>query len=676
MSEVLVCPKCKIALTRKGKSFCCDNCRLECALVDGIYDFIGDRGPYWGEIPPEEMEETLRCATLKGWRAAATELGFKYPGRNEYILSNARIDWLFHCLDFTKTKSCLDLGSGWGTIAFGLARYYDEVWSLEAVRERIAFQRIRQQQDRIDNIRFVRADWLRLPFPDNHFDLVVANGVLEWVGLSDYSRDPREVQADFLREVKRVLKPGGCLYLGTENRFGLPFLMGGRDHSGLPFTSLLPRKLANLAVKLWGKAGEYRQWARMEKWTDYRTYTYSFWGYQKMLKEAGFDHVAPYWTLSYNNPKYAGKFDGESFAFLLRLLAKNTRGVKDAKSILVFLGAHLPKWVIRLGLPLICPSFLIYAYKEERQKPFESELLRLGEPISSYMKVGGSHSTTSKITYFLLKCGNPYSVLKFPRFKAGVPYLDKEEARMAQFNRLEIGKEVIGPVTVFVEPPISGIRPRPHNISHSRKVLGWLLDFQHKTQQGYWNFESLEARIRVLRDFLSRVPISHEVRARAKQRIELFAKRLQQVRLPVTAEHGDLSPANTLIGDDGRVYVMDWEFYQEQGEPLFDFVFFFCIHSPGAMSKTLPGQPGAKGRYSSILETLISEFAKGNGLPPELILDAVPYVILRCLYRATAETDNKHLDITRYLRLFDLWDKVYLHNSAAYTRHTSNSPVE
>src|SRR4030065_2206102 len=104
---------------------------------------------------------------------------------------------------------------------------------MESVRQRVSFQHIRQQQEHVRNIRFVRADWLRLPFPDNSFDLVVANGVLEWLGLSDYSRNPRQVQQEFLKEARRVLKPGGCLYVGTENRFGISFFAGARDHSGL-----------------------------------------------------------------------------------------------------------------------------------------------------------------------------------------------------------------------------------------------------------------------------------------------------------------------------------------------------------------------------------------------------------------------------------------------------------
>jgi len=672
MPESVVCPVCKLGLTQKGKTLCCEQCELEGTYDEGIYDFIGNYGPYWGEILPEEMEGVLQRARVKGWRVAATEIGFKYPRRNEYILSNARIDWLFHCLDFSKTGACLDLGSGWGAIAFGLAKYYDEVWSLEAVKQRIAFQKIRQEQDNVANIKFVRSDWLRLPFADSYFDLIVANGVLEWVGLSDYSRNPREVQLEFLKELKRVLKPSGCLYIGIENRFGLQSLLGSKDHSGLPFTSLLPRKLADLTVKLYGKAGEYRQWGSSPKWKDYRTYTYSLWGYHKILKEAGFGQIVPYWTLCYNNPKYAGRFYGESFAFLLKFWRANAASGKTTGSLLILIGAHLPRWVVRIGLPLICPDFLIYAYKGERQEPFESELLRvMGRPNFSFVRIGGSKSVTSKITYFLLDQGKLFSVLKFPRFCG--PYVgctELEEAKMSQFNRLDIRKQIVGPVDVFVEPPIIGVQPQLYNPSHNHRILDWLLDFQRKTEKGYWNLQQLEGKLTVLSDFLSDVPMSSEVRFRTRQRIELFAKSLQQVKFPVTSEHGDFSTVNMFIGEDGQLYVVDWEFYQEEGEPLFDFVFFLCSCARGVTLKTFEDNFLGKGRYSLILRTLIAEFAREKGWPPKLILEAVPYILLRCLHRAATGPDNKHLALASYLQLLVIWDKVCRSNYYPYTLHT------
>lgn len=54
-----------------------------------------------------------------------------------------------------------------------------------------------------------------LPFADDYFDIVLSNHVIEHV--SDQRRH--------LSEVRRVLKPGGCVYLATPNRSS-PIMQG------------------------------------------------------------------------------------------------------------------------------------------------------------------------------------------------------------------------------------------------------------------------------------------------------------------------------------------------------------------------------------------------------------------------------------------------------------------
>lgn len=661
MIEPPVCLMCKAPLTQKGQVLYCEKCGMECTLDEGVYDFLGDHGSYWGEISPEEMASVLEAAHMKGWRDAVRELGFRHPSLMTSVISNARVDWLFHCLDLDKVSSCLDIGSGWGANVFSLAKYYDEVWSLDSVKQRIAFQKIRQEQDGIKNIRFVRADCLRLPFPGEYFNLVSVNGVLEWIGTSDYSQNPKKLQVGFLREVSRVLKPDGCLYIGIENRFGLPFLLGARDHSGLPFTSILPRKLADLEVKLFRKmGGGYRQNRQvMNEWRSYRTYTYSFWGYKKILKEVGFNQVDLYWTLDYSHPKYAGRFDGESFNFLLGFLRKSATTGRLG-SFLTLIGTHLPCAVTKFVLPFISPCFLIFAHKRENKMAlFETKLLESGDH-TSFVRISGSHGTNSKVSYFLLKDGKPCSILKFPRFKTSTFIVD-EEAKMRRFAQIHTKEKVIDKMPIFIEQPIQGTPCLIYNLSHNQKVLNWLLDFQHKTQTGFWDFEQLEAKVMTLSHLVSEIPIDNKIRLHIRQRLELFRESLGKVKLPKNAEHGDFSSNNILIGNDNQVYVIDWEFYQDEGDPLFDLVYFILSSSAKArIAGSLPDDFWGRGKYSPILKFLISEFSKAKGLPSELVLQAVPYVILRRLHRAITGADNRQIDIASYITLLESWDKVCL----------------
>lgn len=658
----LVCPRCRIPFTDKDGMIHCERCGATGAFRDGIYDLIGEGGSYWGEIPAPEMEAALESARQDGWKTAARNIGLKYRGLGEYTLSNARVDWLFHCLDFARLGSCLDLGSGWGTLSFGLARYFGEVWSLEAVRQRVAFQRIRQQQEHVDNIRLVRADWLRLPFPDETFDLVVANGVLEWLGLSDYSRNPRQVQQDFLREARRVLKPGGCLYVGTENRFGISFFAGARDHSGLPFTSLLPRRLADLAVRLGRRTqGEYHRDKRMkEEWRTYLTYTYDFRGYQKLLREAGFDAVDIYWTFSYNSPKYSGRCDDASFSFLLKLLRKNIFTLRRWRSFLIWACSLLPGWLMPALARTFIPCFLIYAHKGTGGVSFESQLVQSAAPGCRFLRISGSHGVYAKINYFLLKGARAVSVVKFARFKEGASYREREKEAMARFNNIEITGKTIGPITVFVEPPIKGEPCRLFDLAQNRKVLAWLLDFQTKTGCGVWDAGTLAGHLDYLNDFLreSHAAIPGELRAKVWKSLAQFVQWTSGVTLAKNARHGDFCRGNVLIDNDGRIHVTDWEFYREESEPLFDIMFYIISAHVEVNPKSAFTRQALldRGKYSRMARYLMSEFARAKGLPEELMVQAVPYVLARCLYRATSDKeDNRHLDAILYLRLLESW---------------------
>jgi SAM-dependent methyltransferase len=79
-----------------------------------------------------------------------------------------------------------------------------------------------------------------LPFPSNYYDLVLSNEVLEHVV------DDRQA----VREIVRVLKPGGRLVLFCPNR-GYPFethgiYWRGKYHFGnIPLVNYLPRSLRN-----------------------------------------------------------------------------------------------------------------------------------------------------------------------------------------------------------------------------------------------------------------------------------------------------------------------------------------------------------------------------------------------------------------------------------------------
>lgn len=127
----------------------------------------------------------LKLAGDKNYRNALDFVTWKHPDLDDYLLSNSRVDWLFHCYSKNFSKKCLDLGSGWGTLSFQLAKFFEDAISVERVLPRLVFQATRARQDRITNTSFIASDILNLPLRENQFDLIVANGVLEWAAIQE-----------------------------------------------------------------------------------------------------------------------------------------------------------------------------------------------------------------------------------------------------------------------------------------------------------------------------------------------------------------------------------------------------------------------------------------------------------------------------------------------------------
>jgi SAM-dependent methyltransferase len=100
----------------------------------------------------------------------------------------------------------------------------------------------RRFRERYPEIAYVQGDACALPFPDDSFDIVHSNAVIEHVG-------PRERQEAFVREALRV---GRRVFVTTPNRW-FPIEV----HTRLPFVHWLPEHLSARVYELTGKP-----WAR------------------------------------------------------------------------------------------------------------------------------------------------------------------------------------------------------------------------------------------------------------------------------------------------------------------------------------------------------------------------------------------------------------------------------
>jgi ubiquinone/menaquinone biosynthesis C-methylase UbiE len=256
---------------------------------------------YWGEVGRNQALELLEAARQGSWADAVRARFSEKDDMRIGLLDPQRASWAV-MLGLDEQSTALDIGSGYGAITHSLSRFAGEVYSVEAITERINFTRERLRQEQISNVHLVQASATALPLAENSFDLVVVNGVLEWVGEWDVTVDPRTVQINFLKKIFRLLKSDGVLLIGIENRIGLSSFLGSVDHSGLPYTTLVPRSVATFILRH-SSTPHHRTELNTRK--QYRTYTYSETGYRRLLADAGFAEMSSYWPdPGYNQPYY------------------------------------------------------------------------------------------------------------------------------------------------------------------------------------------------------------------------------------------------------------------------------------------------------------------------------------------------------------------------------------
>lgn len=134
-----------------------------------------------------------------------------------------------------RDKELLDFGAGCGGSSLILARLGARVTSVEPEEAFVRVARLRARDAGLaDRIRALHVpDTRQLPFPDDAFDVVTANGVLEHI--------PPRLRPPCLREMWRVLRPGGLLFV-----YESPNRLWPVDHhtTGLPLIPYLPPRWA------------------------------------------------------------------------------------------------------------------------------------------------------------------------------------------------------------------------------------------------------------------------------------------------------------------------------------------------------------------------------------------------------------------------------------------------
>jgi ubiquinone/menaquinone biosynthesis C-methylase UbiE len=147
---------------------------------------------------------------MDGWIARAYDQGVQAAFREVFP---ALVEDIFARVEGARRGLDVGCGPGQFTILIAERSPQSEIWGIDLAPTMIKLARRHAAESAVaDRLHFEVADAARLPFPDNHFDAVVSSGSIKhW---------PDQVGA--LREMHRVLVPGGRAFIGEMNRLAPP----------------------------------------------------------------------------------------------------------------------------------------------------------------------------------------------------------------------------------------------------------------------------------------------------------------------------------------------------------------------------------------------------------------------------------------------------------------------
>lgn len=569
----LLCPKCRSTLPWiESSSLVCSGCSASYPVEDQI-PIIRENNDYYHELLPKDlMHELIRRSRVVNWRVALAEQIAKAPEPKRRALHTVFVDEsraaFKAIMPPLENQRVLDLGCGSGVTSIGLARWAREVVSCDLTFERVAFLAMRVREMGLTNVRAICAgDTRPLPFADSSFDCAILNGVLEW-SAADGDDPVRERQIAFLAEVRRILKPGGHLYVGIENRYGYPYFFGyPEDHTGVKYAALAPRWIADVLV-------------RRANGHPYRTYTYGYAGMRKLLNESGFRSARFFAPI----PDY------RNFQELYALDVPSARENRSGET-----------WRSRVQHTLernrrFTPSYGVVASPESARRSWIEELV---DEIDRRLSFGGDRGfprvrvSATSTPGLIITLGRD-AIVRVP--------LDLENEGRVTRNFLGLARaEAISAFIKGFVAPRALLSDKLHGVPYAvesfvggtgyavlsakqkeradRIVFDVLLDLKSYCDSASDPPRSEEVWEQVvnkpLHELVSRLPSNGERHCVGE--LLKVAEELAGDELPVAFTHGDLWWGNLLFDDvHVRIGLIDWDRWAEHDLATHDFLHFVC----------------------------------------------------------------------------------------------------
>jgi SAM-dependent methyltransferase len=156
----------------------------------------------------------------------------------EYHLGSKRSN-IYRGLNLEGVKTVLEVGCGCGAITRFLGEQGFRVDAIEGTMRRAEIARLRTEE--LENVQIISSNYHALELAENHYDLVIFTGVLEYSGAyAAKGISPEEQLKITLQHAYSALSKKGQILVAIENRTGFKYLAGAsEDHLNVPNIGLL-----------------------------------------------------------------------------------------------------------------------------------------------------------------------------------------------------------------------------------------------------------------------------------------------------------------------------------------------------------------------------------------------------------------------------------------------------
>ncbi|MFQ5645593.1 MAG: class I SAM-dependent methyltransferase [bacterium] len=270
IEEIFCCPFCHESLTRKPGSFLCQGCGKtfqvyaevpnfkEGELYPGEDKLLRDIEKDFDRLSFFQLQEKLDSTTAKDILPWELRRAKRFQSLNEkekkkyleeyeekFIMKQGAdqvfvSDFLMKLIEHPlKRKTALDIGCGRGSWAINASREFELIVATDMDMASLLIARKYCLEKGINNIFFAGCLSRKLPFPDNSFDIVNSQAVIEHV----------DDQPVTFREINRTLAEKGYFIGDSCNRYNL---FTAEFHTGIWWLGFLPHRLAH-RFSLWLK---------------------------------------------------------------------------------------------------------------------------------------------------------------------------------------------------------------------------------------------------------------------------------------------------------------------------------------------------------------------------------------------------------------------------------------